>query len=336
MNIRSRVFLGALLPFTLAGCAGLSEMQAPVSKFDDAAHSASTAETSFLNAEQTSECEDQFYTAAFGYSGSATSPIALSHPRKRAAPAPVVASNFDLTGSCKPVDIQPQQLAVRTSLMAALVLYADKMQSLATTNNNKSLDSAATTTAQKLDALGKAGGIVLTGGDATVEHAVEAAFVSIAEMALDQQKYDDIKKAASAMQKPLETIVGALKSENISLATSLAGHLGHVEILLRTGIVLGHNRGQLPDQIFFEIVQARNIIIAENPIAKESLAAATNGADTSASGIAKPINDTLDAVVSGNNAIVNVAPGGLSAAATDLYSRANTANAFYNGLTSAK
>jgi hypothetical protein len=52
--------------------------------------------------------------------------------------------------------------------------------------------------------------------------------------------------------------------------------------------------------------------------------------------IAKPINDTLSAILNGNEAIAKRGTGGLAAAATDLYQRAQTAKEFYQSLEKSK
>ena len=56
-----------VLTCAVGGCSGLGAIQQPTSQFDQAAHAASSAETAFLDAEQATECEDQFYKRALAY-----------------------------------------------------------------------------------------------------------------------------------------------------------------------------------------------------------------------------------------------------------------------------
>jgi len=311
-------FLGiGLIALTLSACATLSQIQDPVSHFDQATHAAANAETAFLNAVQTADCEDQFYESLSEYA---------LHKK----------NNFDLTGYCKPRVITPEQIDTRNKLMSAIVLYADKMQALATSDDNKQLDTNSQTLAQNLNKLATTGGIKLK--DPAIVQGVETAFIAIADMALDKVKYSNIHTAAQNMQRYLDSIVTALKNENFGFGLAMSGSLGQIEITMREVISSSQQRGKDPAETFFNVVNGRNIIISADLLTKRSLASPANTPSSTPVDTAKPVNDALDAIVSCNQAIANTktGSGGISAAANDLYKRAVAAIDLYNSIAGAK
>jgi hypothetical protein len=106
---------------TIAGCAGLGAIQDSVTKFDQGVHSASTAQMSFFRAVQVADCTNQFYTHTYDWA--------------------MGKGNFDLTGVCQPEVLTDDQIRIRQALMDALTLYADNMVTLASSDDNKTLDS---------------------------------------------------------------------------------------------------------------------------------------------------------------------------------------------------
>jgi hypothetical protein len=157
-------------------------------------------------------------------------------------------------------------------------------------------------------------------------------------MALDRVKYSTIRSAAQSMQPHLNTVVTALKSENIGFGMAMNDSLGQIEITMRTLIADLQKKDQEPIETFFDIINSRNLIISADPLTKRSLALPANTPIANPLDIAKPINDALDAVVSCNQAIANpkTGSGGIYAAAEDLFKRAIVAKDIYNSIASAK
>jgi hypothetical protein len=307
-----------LISTMLSACAGFSRIQDPISHFNQAAHAASSAESAFLNAVQVVECEDQFYKSAYDYSTS-------SDPK----------ANFDLRGYCTPIVVTPDQITTRNTLMSAIVLYADKMQALSTSDNDKQLDANSQTLAQNLNKLAITGGIKLQ--DPAIVQGVEAAVSAIAKMALDQIIYSNLRNAAQNMQPYLKAIVTALQSENFGFGQAIISSLGHIEMMLRIEISLSHQRGQVAAaDTFFNIINARGILIGADPVTKQALASPANTPNPKPVDAAKPVNDALDAIVTGNQAIANTGSGGIYAAANDMYKRAMTAKDIYDSIAKAK
>lgn len=304
-----------LVSMVFSACAGLSQIQHPVSQFDQATHSAATAESAFLDSILMVDCEAQFYENAYNY----------AHNQ----------GTLKLIGYCTPRVIKPEQIELRKSLMNAIVLYADKMQALASTDDDKQLDTNSQTLAKNLNTLATTGGIKLK--DPALVQGVETAFIAIANMALDQKKYKTIREAAQNMQLPLTNVVEALKSENSSLAKDMGdkiktGKFGLVENQLHIVINESRNKTNDPGETFFNIVNGRNILLSLSQVPKQSFGlSGTKSGDP-----AKPLNDALDAIVNCNKAIAETKSGGIGAAASDLYQRATAAQDIYKSTASAK
>jgi hypothetical protein len=314
MNRFGSFLLIGLVLIALSACPGFSRIQDAVLQFSQATHAASTAETAFLNAVQVAECEDQFYTSAYNYSTS-------KDPK----------ANFDLTGYCKPIVITPEQIETRNALMTAIILYADKMQALATSDDDKQLDANSQTLAQNLNNLASSGGIKLK--DPAIVQGVEAAFGAIAKMVLDQVKYSNLRTAAQNMQSHLMAVVKALKSENFGLGQTITGSLGDIEIMLRDEIALSHQQGKVAAaDTFFNIMNSRNILMSADALTKKSFASPENAPKPVPVDTSKPVNDALDAIVRCNDAIAKTGTGGIYAAVNDLYKRAMGAKDLYNSI----
>jgi hypothetical protein len=291
----------------VAGCSGLTQMQDSLNKFGSGATSVSTTEMAFLNNVQTFDCTVQFYSNASDWAVGA-------------------AANYDLTGACKPQIITTNQIAIRQHMLDALTAYAGKIQALASTAGDQTLDTAGQKLATQINTLATSPGGI-TKSDATIAADVEAALIQLANMALDQARYDDAKKAASAMQPYLQSVVTELEKENTNYATAIEGAQGKLELSLRK--VVDTAPASNPTSRFESVVAARGIVRSANPFGVEVLAPAT--------GIPTPnpaaMNSALDSVVTANGAIANASDGGISAAVTDLVSRAQAAQADVNAIT---
>ncbi len=312
-NFRS--FLGFLLiSMALSACASFSQIQSSVSHFDQATHTAATAEKAFLDAVLTVDCEAQFYEQAYNY--------ALNK-----------ANNFKLRGYCRPNVLTPEQSEIRKSLMDAIVLYADKMQALATSDDDKQLDTNSQTLAQNLNKLATTGGIKLK--DPSLVQGVETAFIAIAKMALDQVKYKTIREAARKMQPQIENLVAALKKENWAFGQTMGertGKIGGIADQMKQLVAESHREQNDPAATFFNIVDGRNILLSLSQVPKQSY-----GLPGKLPGDpAKSVNDALDAIVNCNKAIAETKSGGIYAAANDLSQRASAAQTLYKSISTAK
>ena len=311
-----RLSLAAGLLTALSSCAGLSQVQAPVSRFSEASHSAAATEIAFLNAATTIDCEDQFYSAAGDYVHGA-------------------AANFNISGSCTPRPISNAQVATRKALLDSIVLYSDKLLALASAGDDKQLGANATSLAQSLGKLAASGGLKLS--DPSLVQGVEAAFTAIAQMVLDQVKYDDVRQAAQRMQPYIQSVVIALQSENFTIGQEMAGSLGKIEIVLKGVVATGPHRAKSPraSDTFSQLVSARSILASANPLIQQNMTSTSN-VEPGPGNPAAPINDALAAMVTGNAAIANTGPGGIYAAANDLYQRATAARDQYTAISNSK
>jgi hypothetical protein len=324
---------------SLSGCAGLSEIQDSVSHLDQGAHAASSAEASFLTTVQMTECDSQFFTSAYLFSTSK-------------------AANFTLANYCNPRIISSDQVKLRNSMMDALVLYADKMLAIATSADNKQLSTDAQTLATNLKTVAKNGDVKLPNSAAGIVAGVEAAFVAIAEMALDEKKYKGIVDAANNMKTPIDNIVLALTTENYAFAKAIAADHQVLENELREEVVDArceavriqlddvHRRERSEDikstaqpseckptlagstNTFLTILRAREILASATGSTNQQIATT----DWSNIDLSKSLNDALAALATANQAIASGAPGGVYAAAHDLYTRSVAAKDQYNAM----
>jgi hypothetical protein len=311
-----KLSLAATIMAPLCSCAGLSQIQAPVSRFSEASHSASAAEIAFLNAAITIDCEDQFYSAAGDYVRGA-------------------AMNFNISGSCTPRPISIAQVATRKALLDSIVLYSDKLLALASAGDDKQLGTNATSLAQNLGKLATSGGVKLS--DPSLVQGVEAAFTAIAQMVLDQVKYDDAKQAAQKMQPYIQNVVAALQSENFNIGQEMAGSLGKIEIILKEIVATGPHQAKSSriGDTFAQLVSARSILASANPLTQQNVASPSD-AQAGPGNPAGSVNDSLAALVTGNAAIANTGSGGIYAAANDLYQRATAAKDQYTAISNSK
>ena len=304
---RSLLLTTAIL---VSGCAGLSAVRGPITQFGEGARSAASAENSFLRATISADCTSQFYQSGLQYS--------LGK-----------AENFTISPSCQARAVTPEQLQLRKALMDTIVLYAEKLAVLASSDTNEQLSDAGSTLATNINALAKAGGLQNMG----LAAGVEAAVVAITSLVLDQVRYSAIRDAASAMQEPLQQVAMALKDENLAFANTINTNLNGVEIALRLAIAQESRRGRRASLL--DIVRARELVISTNPLSNADDPISPGTAASNPQALASPINATLDLVVEGNRQIANGQPTRLAAVAEDLVQRAQAAVQFYNALTKA-
>ncbi|MBV8157053.1 MAG: hypothetical protein JO278_05320 [Dyella sp.] len=299
-----RLSQAALAAAVLSACSGITQIQDSIGQFDQATHSASTAQMNFLYAVQAADCTAQFYQGSYDW-------------------ATGTAKNFDLTGTCQPTVLEDKEIQKRQALMDAIDLYADKMAAIAGSDDDKTLSANAQKVASQLNGLAKQHG--LPGGAIAAD--VEAAVIAISQMALDQRRYRDLKTAATDMAPHLSKVVDTLKKENTAFAAALASKVEGIEPKLRSIIASTHDsRGQMS---FFDVVAARQILQGVSPLGSAPLTAtsANVASGMNPASVAAQLNGTLDAVVSANDAIAHAGTGGIVAAVNDLVARAKSAQA---------
>ena len=292
----------------LFGCNGLTQMQDTISKFDQGAHSVATGQMKFFRQVQIADCNDQFYSNAFEWSTKQT-------------------DKLDLSGNCSPTILDDKQIKDRQALMDSITLYVDKIQTLATSDTNKTLDSNSQNLATQLNGLAKTHGFT----NISLAAGVEAAIVAITEMALDQRKFNDITSAAKEMSPSLIKIVDSLKFENNVYSIALAGKVDHVQIQLKTAIAEARkasawesNKAAEDEEkttksqkgtsarSFLDVITAREIVRSINPLGTSPLTVTKDSTDQNMDpqNVAKQLNASLDSLVNANNALVNAGTGG--------------------------
>ena len=285
----------------LSACStGLTQMQDTVTKFDQGAHSASTAQMSLFRQVQTAECTRDFYKQAFSFATAQKDPDTHEYP----------AGSLDLAPSCTPQELTDAQLEIRRKLMDTITLYADAIQTLENGTDDTNLSKNSQTLASNIQGLAKQEGF--TAVTATDTNALNAAVVTITSLILDHTKYKEVKDAASAVQPQLTIVVAQLKAENLADAEGLASKAGSVTNEFYPALLSA--REQRGPVSFLDIVQAhmalQSIVTAPPNVAQ--------------------LNDTLDALVAANQALAHATDGGAIPEVSDLVSRAQQAVTLFN------
>jgi len=295
---KSQMFI--LIALLLTGCAGLTQMQDTIAKFDQGAHSVSAAQMNFFHQVQTAQCNRDFYTAAFDYS---------AHSRVKEVPK--------LVAPCDPTELTNDQLKIRQNLMDAITLYADAIQTLANGSDNKNLSDNSKDLAGNIKTLASQQKFAsITPGETA---ALNAALVTITNMVLDHTKYKHIRDAASQIQPQLAIVVAELKSENLFDAQALKSKANLLDNQFGTALAAARDNAAAvsPDKTgvasFLDLVQAhltyQSIVITPPDVTK--------------------MNDALDALVAANQAVARTTNGGAIPEISDLISRAQQAAALY-------
>lgn len=196
------------------------------------------------------ECEKQFFDAAYKYSTDKNAPI-------------------DLRGKC--VDTAPDkqlfltsaQIQTRQKLLTAITLYADQLQALASSGDDKNLDTNLQAAATNLNKEAVDHG--LSKKDSSIAQDVESAVIGLTNVVLDQAKADDVKAAAKKQQDNLAPVVETLKAENTSLASSADGDIGTIRANL--AVTLSAIRDQQGPVVFFDVRRARSYLRTLSPFA---------------------------------------------------------------------
>jgi hypothetical protein len=301
-----RATTAVVLPALLSACSGLTQLQDSLSKFDQGAHVVATSQTTFFNGVHSVECEAQFYAGAYAYSKDDSVPI-------------------DLRGKCAAdkLFLNSAQIAIRQKMLDALTLYADALQALGSTGDDKSLDTNLQTAAGNLNTLATKSG--LSKADASIATDVEAAIVGLTNMILDQKKKTDIQAAAKNQKANLAKLVDTLKAENLNLASGVDDLIGSIRANLAATLATARKREG--SAVFFDVVRARSYLESVSPFGSKGLDDSTAASDPviDPSVAVSQLNSALDGLVSANNAIASAGVGGINAAVADLVSRAQAA-----------
>jgi hypothetical protein len=320
----------APLVLALAGCAGLTQVQDTVTKFDQGAHAVSTSQVAFLRAAQAADCTYQFYTKALDFV-------------QDESPTPTISL---VTGApCVPDVLNNADILVRQKLLSAIVLYADQIQAVVSGGADKTLATDGQAAASdfnnflKSPEISKATHTPLTAS-------VEAAVVALFGMAMDEKELKDIKTAAQAQAKNLASVVELLKQENTDVAANMTSKAGTISVILDTSIAHIKETGVLVEvkdsdqvldpithkkvdhyhiargndyRVLFDIVRARQITqaidavgqpVTAPPPAKPATTGAASPGDTGTPASAKP-------PVVCNSATATKAGGGLDSESND-------------------
>jgi hypothetical protein len=281
----------------LSGCAGLSQIQTPLKQFDQSAHSLASSEGTFIQAIRTTDCNSQFYQAAFNYSrGQGKLP--------------------SLDGDCSPTILSDNDIKLRLDSLDALTAYADKLQALAA-GTNTALDASAQTIATDLNKKFP----TPSGAGA----AVETAIIELTNIVLDQIRFSDVKTAAKAASPAIKTIADDLTVENTAFSSGIGSKLFSTENALNGAL----NEQKSGPAKFFDSITARDLVMSANPFGN-TLGGPTGQA--SADSAAQKLNMALDALVKANDALANADNGGIVATVNDLVARVKDAQTIHAAL----
>jgi hypothetical protein len=333
---------------SLIGCAGLTQIKDPVSKFDQATHTVSSAEMAFLRAGQTLDCNYQFYELAFEFA---------------ADTAPKPAKSFVTSAQCTPNVLTDGDLLIRQKLLDAITLYADQLQAIAAGGADKTLASEGQTAATDFNNLMKNQDVLKAAKTTSLPADVEAAVVALFGMALTAKEFKEVKEAAAGTSGNLCEVVRTLEYENSILASNMSAKVATIGLELDTSIAMMKETGTLalvegPSDprfagkppgspsahlartndygVLFSAVEARQILqslgslggtATATPAAAPSCPSPLTKSQTAGSGTVQQLNAALEALLAANTAIANASStGSLAAATSDFAARAQAAH----------
>jgi hypothetical protein len=298
------------LAVLITGCSGLSQLQDTVAKYDQGAHSVAAGEMAYFREVQAADCANSFYSAAFSFASAAS-------------------ESLDLSGNCVPTIFDDQMIARRQALMDSLTLYVDKLQALATGDNNKQLDANSQQLAAQLNAMAKAHSLT---SDLGIAHDVETAVIAIAEMALDQRRFKDTQQAAKTLETQVITLANILELENTAMSAGLASKVEQIEIQLHAAVLKA--RRDEGERSVLDVITARDIARSINPLGISAVSAtvAARNPNVDPQNVVKQLNASLDSLVNANSAIATAGTGGVVAAVNDLIARAQHANSVLSSI----
>jgi hypothetical protein len=298
-----RISIQVILCIVCCGCVGLTQMQDTAAKFNQSVHVATAAEINLFHEVRSAECSRNFF--AQGFTFATAQPIDKQHHYAAGD------SVLDLDPAhCVPQELTNEELAIRQKLTDTLNLYADSIQSLTNGTSDATLSQNSLKLADDIKGLATQQKFNSTEAGATA--ALNAAVITVTGMIVDHRIYKDVKTAAGAMQDPLSVIVHQLQRENVADAQGLAGKADGLIDELRTS--LGAARDQYGAASFLDVVQARATVQTAvlTPIKVDQL------------------NQTLDSLLTANEALARSAKGGAIPEISDLVSRAQQASAVFN------
>jgi hypothetical protein len=293
----------ALVAATLcAGCTPLTQLQDTAAKFDQGVHIATAAEASLFHQVQAAECTRNFYRQGFDFV------TAIPDDKHKFTPAQSV---LDLDSTqCTPSELTDDELDLRQKLLDAITLYADSIQSLTNGTSDTNLSKNSQTLAANIQSLGKQQKFSANTADAAA--ILNTAVLTLVSAIVDHKIAADVRTAATNAQPFLTTIVAALKTENTADATGLASKTDALINEMRA--TLSASRERYGAASFMDVIEARAVLqaVIVTPPKVDQL------------------NQTLDAILSANDALSRSAHGGAIPEISELASRAQQASAIFN------
>ena len=289
-----RILSSILLALFVSGCAGYSQIKAPVHDFAAATATVADTEQKLLSGLQQMDKAVDANEKKLAYVREDKGPVVI-----------------EFSGQASLTD---DEIKVRKALLDSVKLYAQKLEALTGDDADKQLDANSKNLASSLSGLGKqffAGTL-----PDQIAAAVATAGEAIGKFALDQLRYDEIKKAAGEMQPHLQIVVDTLKSENNAVGAKYEAD---------------------KVQIKSSLVSTLQLVRDDSRVSKLDRARYFDHAAKEYAGLAGPegvaaVNASLDAVANANKAIATVGQGGVIVAVRDLVARAQAAADFYKGL----
>jgi hypothetical protein len=290
----------ALLAFSLAGCAGISQVKDTITKYKQGIHSVSSTEMSFFRSAQTAECTADFYGKASRW-------------------ARGIDKNADISGICTPQNITDKRIRARQAMMDKITLYADTIEALISSDTDESLCFNSKELVDRMNAILKTCSFF----DLSAGNDIEMAVFNLSQMGLNQRKITEVKAAAQKMEPFLESVIKRLKNENIEVAQDINVHLSDIRKDVKRLLEEDKQKGMGK---FLNLVQARRIVQSANPFGITPISRTKGAIDPHKDplSVALNLNRALEAVLAANKALVRADKGDIVASVRDLISRAHT------------
>jgi hypothetical protein len=293
-RMRTAISIALVCACSLSACSTfnrLTQTQNTVAQFDQGVHEVTASEMTFLHQVQAAECTRDFYEQAYNF-------------------ATKQSSKLNLAPSCTPQELTNDELQIRQKLLDAITLYADSLQALTGSANDSALDSNSSALAKNIESL--ASQQKFTSVSASVTAGLNAAVVTLTEFIIDHHEYTKIRDAASSLQQPLETIVAALKTENLDDAQGLTSKSQAVANDFRVAVF--SSRDHAGPASFLDIAQAHSAL----------------GSIMGPAPDVTQLNSALDAVVAANQALASHQVDKALPEVSALISRGQEAVALFN------
>lgn len=299
-----------LMGISLAACSSLPPVRDTMGTFDQAAHTVSTEQMTFLGNVRAIDCQLQFLDTALTYAKGS--------------------GGIDLRGNCAPRVPTTAEVQIRENLMNSIVLYVDQLQAITLDGDHSALDQNAQTAAGTINAFAAHHGL----SKLSVAADVESAVIELTNVVLDRQKIKTVRTAASKEQEALEKVVATLVAENTSLAAEVQSNIGTMRADLAS--VLARIRQQQHEAVFFDVIEARRMLFAAGAFGSSTPTLSDLGTSavplSNIDDTVSQLNAALQSLSAANKALATSGPGGLAAAVNELAARAKAAGNLQSAL----